>query len=80
MIALGPAWTTSRPRLSWTRMAEPLTVSVDVDEAVERRIRVAKTIVLTIAGIVAVTLVTAFVFGVYNYATDRPAKELFLGR
>ena len=21
----------------------------------------------------------AFVFGVYNYTTDRPAKELFLG-
>jgi hypothetical protein len=61
-------------------MAEPLTASAAVDEAVERRIRVAKTIVLTIAGIVAVTLVTAFVFGIYNYTTDRPAKELFLGR
>jgi hypothetical protein len=26
---------------------------------------------------VVLSLVTALVFGVYNYTTDRPAKELF---
>jgi hypothetical protein len=60
-------------------MSEPLAASLDVDAALERRIRIAKTIVLTIACIVGATLVTAFVFAMYNYTTDRPAKELFLG-
>jgi hypothetical protein len=47
------------------------------DTAYERKLRIVKSIVLTLAGLVALSLVTALVFGVYNYATDRPAKALF---
>ncbi|MFI5307732.1 MAG: hypothetical protein ACHQ53_10290 [Polyangiales bacterium] len=46
----------------------------------ERRVRTAKTIVLSLACVVGLSLVTAFVFGVYNFVTDRPAKEMFQGR
>jgi len=45
--------------------------------AEERRIRIAKRVVLTLACIVGVTMVVALVFGVYNYTTERPAKALF---
>jgi hypothetical protein len=58
-------------------MNDPVVVRLTPDAVYERRVRLAKTIVLSLACVVAVTLVTAFVFGVYNYATDRPAKELF---
>jgi hypothetical protein len=47
------------------------------DPAYERKLRIVKSIVLTLAGVVVLSLVTALVFGVYNYTTDRPAKELF---
>jgi hypothetical protein len=57
-------------------MSESFAVDVST-EAQERRIRIAKTIVLSIACVVGITLLTALVFGVYNYTTDRPAKELF---
>jgi hypothetical protein len=49
-------------------------------EAEERRVRTAKTIVLSLACFVGLSLVTALVFGVYNFVTDRPAKEMFQGR
>jgi hypothetical protein len=45
--------------------------------AEERRILIAKRIVLTLACFVGVTMVVALVFGIYNYTTERPAKELF---
>jgi hypothetical protein len=50
---------------------------VGSDPAYERKLRIVKSIVLTLAGFVVLSLVTALVFGVYNYTTDRPAKELF---
>ena len=52
-------------------------VSADVLAAQERRIRIAKRIVLSLACVVAVTIAVAVVFGIYNYTTERPAKELF---
>ena len=58
-------------------MTEPLAVGASVNAAEERRIRIAKKIVLSLACVVGVTLVTALVFGVYNYTTDKPAKALF---
>lgn len=45
--------------------------------AEERRILVAKRIVLALACVVGLTMTVALVFGIYNYTTDRPAKELF---
>lgn len=45
--------------------------------AQERRILIAKRIVLSLACVVAVTIAVAMVFGIYNYTTERPAKELF---
>ena len=60
-------------------MTDPVVVPLSAEAIYERKVRLAKTIVLSLACVVAVTLVVAFVFGVYNYATDRPAKELFLG-
>jgi hypothetical protein len=59
-------------------MTEPVAVRLTPDALYERKVRLAKTIVLWLACFVAVTLLVACVFGVYNYATDRPAKELFL--
>ena len=58
-------------------MNDPVVVRLTDDAAYERKVRRAKTIVLSLACVVAVTLVTAFVFAIYNYTTDRPAKELF---
>jgi hypothetical protein len=49
-------------------------------DAEERRIRLAKTVVLRLAVVVALTLVTALTFAIYSYATDRPVKELFKAR
>jgi hypothetical protein len=43
----------------------------------QRRVRLAKRVVLVLACVVGVTLVTAFVFAMYSYTTDRPAKEMF---
>jgi hypothetical protein len=60
-------------------MNEPVAIRAP-DAIQERRVRIAKTIVLSLACVVGVTLVTALVFGLYNYTTDRPAKELFQGR
>lgn len=60
-------------------MTDPVAVPQSGEAHYERKVRLAKTIVLSLACLVAVTLAVAFVFGVYNYATDRPAKELFLG-
>jgi hypothetical protein len=59
-------------------MNEPVAIRPSATQ--ERRVRIAKTIVLSLACVVGVTLVTALVFGVYNYTTDRPAKELFKGK
>jgi hypothetical protein len=47
------------------------------DPVYERKLRIVRSIVLTLAAFVALSLVTALVFAVYNYTTDRPAKELF---
>jgi hypothetical protein len=52
-------------------------VSADVLAAQERRIRLAKRVVLSLACVVAVTFAVAMVFAIYSYATERPAKELF---
>jgi hypothetical protein len=60
-------------------MSEPVAIPLTRDATYERKVRLAKTIVLSLACFVAVTMVVALVFGVYNYTTDRPAKELFLG-
>jgi hypothetical protein len=60
-------------------MSDPMAMPLTRDPVYERKLRLAKTIVLSLACFVAFTLVVAFVFGVYNYTTDRPAKELFLG-
>jgi len=57
-------------------MSERMT-HVGSDPVYERRLRIVKSLVLTLAGFVVLSLVTALVFGVYNYWTDRPAKELF---
>jgi hypothetical protein len=60
-------------------MTDPVVARLTPEAVYDRKVRLAKTIVLSLACVVAVTLVVALVFGVYNYATDRPAKELFLG-
>jgi hypothetical protein len=60
-------------------MTDPIAAPLTAEGLYERKVRLAKTIVLSLACVVAVTLVVAFVFGIYNYTTDRPAKELFLG-
>ena len=60
-------------------MSDPIALPITRDAIYERKLRLAKTIVLSLACFVAFTLVVALVFGVYNYTTDRPAKELFLG-
>jgi hypothetical protein len=60
-------------------MSDRVVVPINRDALYERKVRLAKTIVLSLACIVAVTLVTAVAFGVYGYVTDRPVKELFLG-
>jgi hypothetical protein len=60
-------------------MSDPIAMPLTRDAAYERKLRLAKTIALSLACFVAVTMVVALVFGVYNYTTDRPAKELFLG-
>jgi len=41
------------------------------------RVRRLRRIVLSIAVFVIFSLVTGMVFAVYNFATDRPVKELF---
>jgi hypothetical protein len=61
-------------------MADPVAVPFTAEALYERKVRRAKTIVLGLACFVAFTLAVAFVFAAYNFATDRPAKELFLGR
>jgi hypothetical protein len=61
--------------MSISRAAPATTV-----EAEERRIQLAKTIVLRLACVVALTLVTALTFAIYSYASDRPVKELFKSR
>jgi hypothetical protein len=48
-------------------------------EAYDRKVRLAKKIVMWLAAFVGLSLLTAMVFGVYSYVTDRPAKELFTG-
>jgi hypothetical protein len=60
-------------------MTDPIAAPLPSDTVYERKVRLAKTLVLSLACVVAATLVVALVFGVYNFATDRPAKELFLG-
>jgi hypothetical protein len=61
-------------------MSESLSVAGRAQTAEERRLRVVKTVVLSLACVVGLSLLTALVFGVVNLVTDRPAKEMFLGR
>lgn len=58
-------------------MSIPPALRVGNDPVYERKVRIAKAIVLTLAGIVGLTLVFAIVLGVYHHVTDRPAKALF---
>ena len=60
-------------------MPEPVVVQLTPQAAYDRKVRLARKIVLWLAAFVGLTLVTAAVFGVYSYVTDRPAKELFTG-
>ena len=59
--------------------SDPVVVPINRDALYERKVRRAKTIVLSLACVVALTLLTALVFAIYGYATERPVKELFLG-
>jgi hypothetical protein len=43
----------------------------------ERKVRLVKRVVLSLACVVGLTLVLAVVLGVYHHVTDRPAKALF---
>jgi hypothetical protein len=43
------------------------------------RVRTARKVVFALACVVGLSMVTAFVFAAYSFATERPAKELFLG-
>jgi hypothetical protein len=52
-------------------------MSAMLESAEQRKLRRVKTAVLTLAGVVALTITTAAVFAVYSYTTDRPAKEMF---
>lgn len=62
-------------------MSDPVVVPIhrdeQRDELYERKVRLAKTIVLTLACFVGLSLLTAVVFGIYGYVTERPVKELF---
>lgn len=60
-------------------MSGPDVVRLNPQAAYDRKVRIARTIVLWLACFVGLTLAVAAVFGAYNLATDRPAKELFLG-
>jgi hypothetical protein len=43
----------------------------------DARIELAQRIVKRLAVLVALSMLTALVFGVYNCATERPAREIF---
>jgi hypothetical protein len=44
---------------------------------VDPRIRLARKLVLGLAVLVLLSLATGLLFAAYNFATDRPVKELF---
>ena len=52
-------------------------MQVSIESAEQRKLRLVKTFVLGLAAVVSITLLTAMVFAVYNYTTDRPAREMF---
>jgi hypothetical protein len=62
-------------------MSDPVVVPINrdsqLDPVYERKVRLAKAIVLSLACLVGLSLLTAMVFGIYGYATERPVKELF---
>lgn len=60
-------------------MSDPAVASLSPQAAYDRKVRLARTIVIRLAWAVGFTLVVALVFGAYNMITDRPAKEMFLG-
>jgi hypothetical protein len=61
-------------------MSDPVVVPINRDALYERKVRLAKTIVLSLACVVVFTLVTAVAFAIYGYVTMRPVNELFLGQ
>ena len=52
-------------------------MSTTMETAEQRKLRVVKSDVLTLAGVVGITIATAMVFAIYSYTTDRPAKHMF---
>jgi uncharacterized membrane protein SpoIIM required for sporulation len=58
-------------------MANKAVMQAGSDPGYERRLRIVKAGVLTLAFFVVLSLLVAAVFGAYHYVTDRPAKELF---
>lgn len=52
-------------------------VSQSSSPTVDPRVRRARKVVLGLAAFVLLTLVTGVLFAAYNFATDRPVKELF---
>lgn len=58
--------------------AVPETSSPIAGRAIDPRVQLARKVVLRLAVFVMLTLVTGLLFATYNFATDRPVKELFL--
>jgi hypothetical protein len=59
-------------------MSDQVVVPINRDALYEAKVLRAKKIVLSLACVVAVTLVTAVTFGIIGYVTDRPVRELFM--
>jgi hypothetical protein len=55
----------------------PVPLNPQAQALYERRLRIVRRIVLTLASFVALSLIVSVVFAVYNYTTDRPAKAMF---
>lgn len=60
-------------------MSDPVVASLSPQDVYDRKVRLARTVVIRLAWAVGFSLVVAFVFAAYNLVTDRPAKEMFLG-
>jgi len=56
---------------------DPVPLNPQVQALYERRLRIARRVVLTLASFVVLSLIVSVVFGVYNYTTDKPAKAMF---
>lgn len=74
MVSQRPARTNSTPGAI---VHQPSMTPSSTPPPVDPRIQIARRVVLSMSGVIAVIFFVAAVFGAYHCATERPARELF---